>query len=210
VWSHPIAPVIIIDLGAATGAARESDCRLGKLIVLAWRGRENETRAGAGAVAAAARSQGQGWKLTWVEYARCVLELSLGRYQEAMAATPHAFEENRLVSAFAWADYVEAAVRGGGGDAAGEVLARFTGRVWPGGSPMALGLLARSRALLFHQPQHGRLSPPQSVPEARRALAPRPGPCLSRQLLSRRGICPGLRGAVDSSGAASADTRKHG
>ena len=132
----------------AIEAARGADCRLGNLIVAAWRGHENETRAGAGAVAAAARSQGQGWRLTWVEYARCVLELSLGRYQEAMAAAPHAFEENRLVSAFAWADYVEAAVRCGDGDAAGEVLARFTGRVGAGSPPMALGLLARSRALL--------------------------------------------------------------
>ena len=161
----------------AIEAARGADCRLGNLIVAAWRGHENETRAGADAGAAAARSQGQGWRLTWVEYARCVLELSLGRYQEAMAAAPHAFEENRLVSAFAWADYVEAAVRCGDGDAAGEVLARFTGRVGAGSPPMALGLLARSRALLARDQEAEGLTPKPSTgwPRAR-ARRTWPGP----------------------------------
>jgi DNA-binding CsgD family transcriptional regulator len=132
----------------AIEAARESDCRLGNLIVMAWRGRERETRAWAGTVADAARSQGQGWKLAWVDYARCVLELGLGHYQEAMAAAPGAFEDNPMVSAFAGADFVEAAVRGGDAAAARETLARMASRTPADGPPMTLGLLARSRALL--------------------------------------------------------------
>ena len=99
-------------------------------------------------MADAARSQGQGWKLAWVEYACCVLELSLGHYQEAMAAAPDGFEENRLVSAFAGPDYIEAAVRGGDAGAAREVLAGWRAGSAAGKPPMALGLLARSRALL--------------------------------------------------------------
>jgi DNA-binding CsgD family transcriptional regulator len=132
----------------AIEAAREGDCRLGNLIVMAWRGNDRETRAEAVAVAAAARTQGQGWKLAWVEYALCLLELSLGHYQEAVASTPTAFEENLLVSAFALADFIEAAVRCGSAAAAGQGLARIADRAPAGGSPMALGLLARSRALL--------------------------------------------------------------
>jgi len=132
----------------AIETAREGDCRLGNLLVQAWRGRDRETRAEAPALAETARTQGQGWKLAWVEYALCVLELSLGHYQEALASAPTGFEENLLVSAFAQADFVEAAVRCGDTAAAGEALARIAGRAPAGGSPLALGLLARSRALL--------------------------------------------------------------
>ena len=130
----------------AIEAARDCDCNLGNLMVMAWRGRA--TRAEAGQVTQAARRQGQGWRLTWVEYALCVLELSLGRYREALANAPGAFQENLLVSAFALPDFIEAAVRSGHHAAGQEALTRIAGQVPAGSSPMALGLLARSRALL--------------------------------------------------------------
>jgi DNA-binding CsgD family transcriptional regulator len=132
----------------AIEAARDCDCNLGNLMVMAWRGRDRETRAEAGRVTQAARSQGQGWRLTWVEYALCVLELGLGHYADALASAPRAFEENVLVSAFALADFIEAAVRSGHRAAGQEALNRVIRQVPPGGSPLALGLLARSRALL--------------------------------------------------------------
>jgi DNA-binding CsgD family transcriptional regulator len=132
----------------AIEAARDCDCNLGNLMVMAWRGRDRETRAEAGHATQAARRQGQGWRLTWVEYALCVLELGLGHYADALASTPRAFEENPLVSAFALADFIEAAVRSGHRAAGQEALNRVIRQVPPGGSPLALGLLARSRALL--------------------------------------------------------------
>jgi DNA-binding CsgD family transcriptional regulator len=141
----------------AIEAARDSNCRLGNLVVTAWRGREQETRAAAGAVAGAARSQGQGWKLAWVGYALGVLALSLGQYQEAMAAAPGAFEDSPLACAFAWPDFVEAAVRGGDRAAARETLARMAAQTPADAPPMALGLLARSRALLAGDQDAGAL-----------------------------------------------------
>jgi len=132
----------------AIEAARDCDCSLGNLMLMAWRGRDRETRTEVGHVIEAARRQGQGWRLTWVEYALCVLELSLGHYAEALAAAPGAFEENLLVSAFALPDFIEAAVRSGHRAAGQEALNRIVRQVPAGGSPMALGLLARSRALL--------------------------------------------------------------
>lgn len=132
----------------AIEAVLEHDCSLGELIVMAWRGRDRETRSGAAAVSAVARAQGQGWKLAWTEYALCVLELGLGHYQEALASAPGAFEGNSWAGAFALPDVVEAAVRGGSDAAAGEALARMTSRTPAGSSPLAAGLLARSRALL--------------------------------------------------------------
>jgi len=132
----------------AIEAVRDYDCRLGEVILKAWRGHDREARAGALAVAAAARAHGDGWKLAWVEYSLCVLELSNGRYQEAVTSTPTAFGEDLLLSAFALADFIEAAVRCGNAAAARQGLARIADWAPAGGSPMALGLLARSRALV--------------------------------------------------------------
>jgi DNA-binding CsgD family transcriptional regulator len=132
----------------AIEAARECNCNLGNLLVTAWRGRGRETRAEAVNVTQAAIDQGQGHRLTWVEYALCVLELSLGRYQEAWASTPSGFEENPYVSAFGLPDFIEAAVRSSHRASAQKALTRAAGQVPADGSPMALGLLARSRALL--------------------------------------------------------------
>jgi DNA-binding CsgD family transcriptional regulator/tetratricopeptide (TPR) repeat protein len=129
-------------------AAEDCDCRLGDLIVMAWRGHEHETRAEAAAVAEAAATHCRGWKLTWVEYALCVLELSLGHYQDALASVPNAFAENLFVSAFALPDFIEAAVRSGDDAAAQKALTRAADQAPADSSPMALGLLARSRALL--------------------------------------------------------------
>jgi DNA-binding CsgD family transcriptional regulator len=139
----------------AIEAARECGCSLGDLMVMAWRGREHETRAEAANVTQAARRQGQGWRLTWVEYALCVLELGLGHYQEAQASSLGAFEENLFVSAFGLPDFIEAAVRCGDAAAGREACARLADRASDGGSPMALGLLARSRALLAGDQEAG-------------------------------------------------------
>jgi DNA-binding CsgD family transcriptional regulator len=141
----------------AIEAARECSCELGSLLVMAWRGRDRETRAEAASVARAAVRQGHGWRLAWVEYALCVLELGLGHYPEALAATRSGFEENLLASAFALPDFIEAAVRSGDDASAAEALARMADRAPAGGSPMALGLLARSRALLAGDGEAGAL-----------------------------------------------------
>jgi DNA-binding CsgD family transcriptional regulator len=77
-----------------------------------------------------------------------VLELSHGRYQEALASAPSAFEQNLFVSAFALPDFIEAAIRSGEASVAERALAMQADRCALGGSAMALGLLARSRALI--------------------------------------------------------------
>jgi DNA-binding CsgD family transcriptional regulator len=128
-------------------AARDCNCKLGDLLVVAWRGREQETRAAAVEVAESATRAGRGWKLAWVEYALCVLELSLGHYQDALASVPNAFQESLFARAFALPDFIEAAVRSGDDAAAQEALIRAADQVAADASPMALGLLARARAL---------------------------------------------------------------
>src|SRR5215467_13790196 len=132
----------------AIEAARGGNCELGQALVLAWRGQVSEARAQAASVERVAGEQGQGWKLSWLEYARSVLELGTGHYEEALAAVPRAYEENPLLSAFALPDLIEAAVRCGQRAFAERAVERVARHAAPSPTPLALGLLARSQALL--------------------------------------------------------------
>jgi DNA-binding CsgD family transcriptional regulator len=127
------------------------DCRLGEVLLLAWQGHPG-TRAKAAAEAAAATERGLGWKLVYLEYALVVLELGLGRYEQALASAPYGYADNVIVSAFALPDLIEAAVRGGQRAFAHDALDRVARRAAASPTPLALGLLARSRAMLTDGP----------------------------------------------------------
>jgi DNA-binding CsgD family transcriptional regulator len=126
--------------------------RVGEVLLLAWEGDATRTRAKAAAVAAAATESGLGWQLAFLEYALVVLELGQGRYAEALASAPYGYADNVIVSAFALPDLIEAAVRSGQRDFAADALDRVARRAAASPTPLALGLLARSRALLADGP----------------------------------------------------------
>ncbi len=132
----------------AIEAARGGSCEVGHALVLAWRGRAAEARAEAAAAAQVAVEQGEGWKLALLEYARAVLALGMGHYEEALAAAPHGYQEDVLLRTFALPDLIEAAVRCGERGTAEQALARVASRAAASPTPLMLGLLARSRALL--------------------------------------------------------------
>ena len=132
----------------AIEAAQGGSCEVGLALVLAWRGRTAEARAQAADAARVAAEQGHGWKLVWLEYAHAVLALAMGRYEETLAAAPHGYQENVLVSTFALPDLIEAAVRCGERASAEQALAHVARRAAASPTPLMLGLLARSRALL--------------------------------------------------------------
>jgi len=137
------------------GAIEEAlgdDCDVGEVVVLAWQGLASDTRAQAAAATRAAAERGLGWKLVWLEYALAVLELGLGHYEEALASAPHGYEENVILSAFALPDLIEAAVRCGQLTVAQNALDRVGLRTAASPTPLAMGLLARSRALLADGP----------------------------------------------------------
>jgi DNA-binding CsgD family transcriptional regulator len=127
------------------------DCRLGEVLLLAWQGHTG-TRAKAAAEADAATERGLGWKLVYLEYALVVLELGLGRYEQALASAPYGYADNVIVSAFALPDLIEAAVRCGQRAFAQDALDRVARRAAASPTPLALGLLARSRAMLTEGP----------------------------------------------------------
>ena len=127
------------------------NCRVGEVLLLAWQGHPG-TRAKAAAEAGAATERGLGWKLVFLEYALVVLELGLGRYAQALASAPYGYADNVIVNAFALPDLIEAAVRCGQRAFAQDALDRVARRTAASPTPLALGLLARSRAMLTDGP----------------------------------------------------------
>ena len=120
-----------------------------ELLVLAWRGREEEARSAAEAVTRQAIERGFGTGISFVQYALAVLELSAGRYQEALAHALGVFEADPVYLGMrVLPELVEAAARSGDNEAAAAGLERLSTRARATGTPWALGLLARSRALL--------------------------------------------------------------
>jgi DNA-binding CsgD family transcriptional regulator len=127
------------------------NCRVGEVLLLAWQGHTG-TRAKAAAEADAATGRGLGWKLVFLEYALVVLELGLGRYAQALASAPYGYADNVIVNAFALPDLIEASVRCGQRASAQDALDRVARRTAASPTPLALGLLARSRAMLTDGP----------------------------------------------------------
>jgi DNA-binding CsgD family transcriptional regulator len=120
-----------------------------QLIVLAWLGREEEARAAAEAVTRDAIERGFGMGISFTHYALAVLELSVGRYEEALAFARSVFEADPVYLGMrVLPELVEAATRSGDNKAAADGLERLSTRAVATGTPWALGLLARSRALL--------------------------------------------------------------
>ncbi|GIM93270.1 helix-turn-helix transcriptional regulator [Paractinoplanes toevensis] len=119
--------------------------------LLAWLGREDEARATAERIQRVWVDQlGYGILHYHVQHALTILELSLGRYPEALASTRLVFADdlpggdaNRRL-----ADVVEAGVRGGDRDLAEAAFARLAQRAPILDTPWARGLLARAGALL--------------------------------------------------------------
>ena len=116
---------------------------------LVWRGRETDARRVATAVAREAAAAGRGGQQNWVQYCLAVLELGLGSYQAALRCALDVYEVDApFLGTLALPDLIEAAARCGEARLADSALGRLAERALAAGTPLALGLLARSRALL--------------------------------------------------------------
>jgi DNA-binding CsgD family transcriptional regulator len=119
------------------------------LEVRAWQGRERESRAVASSTADWGREKGAAILEIFSLMGLTVLELGLGRYPQALGCGLQIFCDdppgfgNRVLP-----EIVEAGVRGGDRAAAEAALTRLTERATAAATPWALGVLARSTALL--------------------------------------------------------------
>lgn len=121
----------------------------GTPLLLAWRGREPQARASAAAHLADAVARGHGGSVSFAHYEFMFLELGLGRYQAALEnALPIYRDEPLYTGSWVLPNLIEAAVRTGNHAVARKALDRLSERATVSGTPVALGFLARSRALL--------------------------------------------------------------
>jgi DNA-binding CsgD family transcriptional regulator len=115
----------------------------------AWQGREQESRTVAEMTTQWGQQRGAAVLEVFALMGLTVLELGLGRYAEALGWGMRIYDDdppgfgNRILP-----EIVEAGVRSGDQRAARAALARLADRARASGTPWALGMLARSRALL--------------------------------------------------------------
>ena len=155
------APIQVFcgELAAATATVSETDsvqeatgvrsAPYGALILSAWQGRRRETMDLIEMTDREAEARGEGIGVAISAYARAVLCNGLGRYEEALAAAVAA-SEHREVVAENWglSELVEPATRTGRIDLAMDAQERLSRKALATGTDWALGIEARSRALL--------------------------------------------------------------
>jgi DNA-binding CsgD family transcriptional regulator len=94
-----------------------------------------------------------------MQWATAVLGNGLGRYEDALAAAEQAAEDAQAMgfSSGALSELIEAATRGGKREPAAAALVRLSAMTRASGSDWALGIEARSRALVSDGPAAERL-----------------------------------------------------
>jgi DNA-binding CsgD family transcriptional regulator len=122
----------------------------GAIALAAWRGREAEASALIEASRQEVERRGEGLWLVATEWASAVLFNGLGRYEDALAAAEQAAEDPHELGLSTWVptEIIEAAVRSGARERAAGPLRRLQEISRAAGTDWALGVEARSRALL--------------------------------------------------------------
>jgi DNA-binding CsgD family transcriptional regulator len=121
----------------------------GALILEAWRGRPREVRPLIETTIREVAARGEGIGIAISEYARAVLCNGLGQYEEALVAAGSASEYCEVVAEnWGLSELVEPAARTGRTDLAMDAIDRLATKARATGTDWALGIEARSRALL--------------------------------------------------------------
>ena len=138
------------EVEALTEATASQLAPYGALLLSAWQGREAEASGVIKATIAEVVPRGEALGLTAAQWATAVLYNGLGRFEEARVAAEQASERAEDLGFSNWSlvELVEAASRSGRPDAAAGALERLTQTTRPSGTDWALGIEARSRALL--------------------------------------------------------------
>ena len=140
---------LIEEAGALNRSIGGAPLMYTQVLLAAWRGARTETASVMELAIPNATDRGEGRGLTWGEYAWAVLYNGLGEYEAALAAARSACEHDDLgLVAWALVELVEAAARCDRPDIAAATLDRLVERTQASGTEWALGIEARSRALL--------------------------------------------------------------
>src|SRR5579859_2872060 len=123
------------------------------LWVLAWRGREADARSLTARLLSQFAGQDSGYAVAGMHSVLTLLELGLGNYDDALRSALETFPRRPWLGFGAIAEAAEAGTRSGNRTAAAAGLEAFTPWALASGTHWALGLLARSRALLADDAQ---------------------------------------------------------
>lgn len=143
------AETLLDEAEAITEATGTTPILIAGLLLAACRGDEGRASPLIEACEAEALARGEGVILGFADHARAVLHNGLGHYEAALAPARSASARDELmVSVWSLPELVEAATRTGRTAIATDALERLTERTRITGTELALGIEARSRALL--------------------------------------------------------------
>jgi DNA-binding CsgD family transcriptional regulator len=122
----------------------------GRLMLSAWGGRDAETRQLIAVATPEMMARREGQWLTAAAWATALLYNGLGRYDQALTAAERGSEHPRELGLATWSlvELIEAAARSGSPERATEALRRLSEATSAAATDWALGIEARSRALL--------------------------------------------------------------
>jgi DNA-binding CsgD family transcriptional regulator len=143
------AAALVDEADAIADATGTAPIVFGRLQLAGFRGDQAQTSALIEASEPAAIARGEGVILTFGEHTRAVLHNGLGHYQAALDPAQSASALDELMySVWSLPELVEAAIRCSRTELAADALERLCERTQSGGTELALGIEARSRALL--------------------------------------------------------------
>ncbi|MFJ9444958.1 ATP-binding protein [Kitasatospora sp. NPDC101235] len=153
-----LAAALVDEADSIAEATGHSPMAYPALLLTAWRGEDAGAAEVIRGAVREATSWGEGRAIGQGDYLVAVLHNGLGRYQDALAHAERAVaHEDVAVHGFALAELVEAAARADAPERAAAALRRLEDRAEAAGTDWALGVLARSRALLDDGPGAERL-----------------------------------------------------
>jgi DNA-binding CsgD family transcriptional regulator/tetratricopeptide (TPR) repeat protein len=144
------AAALVEEVTTVCAAIGSNPARLGPLGLAAFRGREREARSLIDATMSDAAPRGQGAGVTVAHWLHALLCNGLSQYEDALAAAHEAARPQEEFGAPRWGlvELVEAAARSGASEMATDALERLSETAQASGTNWALGVEARSRALL--------------------------------------------------------------
>jgi DNA-binding CsgD family transcriptional regulator len=145
-----MAAALIAEAEAAARATGNPVGPYGPVMLAAWAGREADVTRLITARTPEMAARGEGQWLTAAAWASAVLHNGLGHYDRALAAAEQGSEYPAELGVATWslAELIEAAVRTGAAERAAEALRRLCEATSAAVTDWALGLQARSRALV--------------------------------------------------------------
>ena len=141
---------LVEEVQAAIDATGSNLPPFGALGLAALRGREDEAAGLAGTTTEGAEQRGEGVGIGVAAWATAVLDNGLGRYDRALVAAERATAYPAELGIANWGlvELIEAAVRTGSRDLAVDAVRRLAETTTASGTDWALGVEARSRALV--------------------------------------------------------------